>query len=144
MDFYCTNTSHGLVPNYADDYEEKRKLKIGEVYKVKVTKARNYQFLRKYFALINCAFSYLDERQTAFFKENVELFRKTVEIAAGNCELVYSIARKEWIEMPKSISFDKMDDAEFQELYERVKDVIFLTFLKHIDEDEFLNNLSNF
>ena len=144
MDIYCTNTARGLVPNYDADYDSKKKLKIGETYKCKITKPRNYEFHRRYFALINCAFEYLDERQTDFFKNDVELFRKTVEIAAGNCELVYSIKRQEWIEIPKSISFSSMDDLEFQELYERVKGVLFDTFLTHITEEEFMSNLINF
>ena len=46
------NTVEGLKPLYDDDYEEKRKLKIGEVYKadIKPMKPRNLQFHRKYFA----------------------------------------------------------------------------------------------
>lgn len=144
MDIYCTNTAQGLVPNYDMDYEEKRKLKIGVTYKCKITKARNYAFHRKYFALINCAFAYLNEKQTDFFKNDVGLFRKTIEIASGHCDMVYSIKRNEWIEQAKSVSFDKMDEVAFQELYSKVKDVLFMTFLTHITEEEFMNNLVNF
>ena len=81
MQFYAVNTAAGLVPAYDDDYEQKRRLTIGETYKIKVTKARNLQFHRKYFALINCAWEYLPERAVAHFG-TVEQFRKTCEIAA--------------------------------------------------------------
>lgn len=144
MDIFCINTANGLVPIGDDNYEKKRKLKLGKTYKCKVTLARNYQFHKKYFSLINCAWNYLNERQTAFFKENVTLFRKTVQIAAGYCDMAYSIERKEWIEESRSIAFDSMSEEEFQDLYERVKDVLFITFLKDITEEEFLSNLSNF
>ena len=94
--------------------------------------------------MINCAWSYQNEKTTAHFKESVEWFRKTVEIAAGHCDTAYSISRKEWIEIPKSIAFDKMDEAEFMDLYERVKDVLFSVFLRDISEYDFRRNLSNF
>lgn len=144
MELYLLNTASGLRPCYDSDYDEKRKLKLGKIYKAKITLARNIDFHRKYFALINCAWSYQNEKTTAHFKESVECFRKTVEIAAGHCDTAYSISRKEWIEIPKSIAFDKMDEAEFMDLYERVKDVLFSVFLRGISEYDFMRNLSNF
>jgi hypothetical protein len=86
----------------------------------------------------------LRETQTEFFKNDVNQFRKTIEISAGHYDLVYSIKLKEWVEIPKSISFDKMDEFEFRELYKSVKDVIFTLFLKHISIEEFEKNLSLF
>lgn len=144
MDIYLMNTASGLIPCTDEDYEKKRKLKIGRVYKTKMTLARNYEFHKKYFALINCAWEYQNERTVEFFHHNPDAFRKTVEISAGHYELVYSIARREWVEQAKSIAFDKMDEAEFQDLYERVKDVLFSTFLRHVKEEEFMSNLANF
>lgn len=144
MILYCTNTTGGLIPNYDEDYDEKKRLKIGQIYKVKITQVRNYHFHRKYFALINCAWEYLTEKQTFFFGENIECFRKTVEISAGNSDKVYSIDRKEWIEQAKSISFDQMDELAFSNLYDRVKDVLFAVFLKNISEEEFMKKLVNF
>lgn len=134
MELYLLNTAGGLRPCYDSDYDEKKKLKLGKIYKAKITLARNYDFLKKYFALINCAWSYQNEKTTAHFKESVECFRKAVEIAAGHCDTAYSISRKEWIEIPKSIAFDKMDEAEFMDLYERVKDVLFSVFLRDISD----------
>lgn len=144
MELFCTNTVRGLVPNYDDDFNEKKKLKIGIIYKVKVTRARNYEFHQKYFALINCAWEYQNEGVVNHFKNNINLFRKTVEMSAGHCDTIFSIPRNEWIETPKSISFDKMDEIEFQNLYDRVKDVLFVVFLKKISEEEFMQNLVNF
>lgn len=129
---------------YDSDYDEKKKLKIGEVYEATIKQPRNLSLHRKYFSLINIAWEYQNERSVEHFKHNIDLFRKTVEVAAGWYEPVYSIARKEWIEIPKSIAFDKMDNAEFTELYERVKDVLFKYFLKNISAEEFEQNLINF
>lgn len=144
MELNLLNTAGGLVPCDDNDYEEKRKLKVGQIYKATIKLNRNYRLHRKYFALINCAWAYQNERQTAFFKGSVEIFRKTMEMAAGHCERVYSIEHKEWRDVPKSIAFDKMDEAEFRGLYERVKDVLFATALRGVSEEEFINALTNF
>ena len=144
MELNLLNTAGGLVPCDDNDYEEKRKLKVGQIYKATIKLNRNYRLHRKYFALINCAWAYQNERHTAFFKGSVEIFRKTMEMAAGHCERVYSIEHKEWRDIPKSIAFDKMDEAEFRDLYERVKDVLFATALRGVSEEEFLDALANF
>lgn len=144
MELYLLNTTSGLKPCYDEDYEEKKKLKIGETYKAKITLARNLKFHKKFFALINCAWEYQNEKVVEFFHHNKDAFRKTVEIAAGLYEPVYLIGKKEWSQAPKSIAFDKMDEAEFMDLYDNVKRVLFQTFLRHIDEEEFMKNLINF
>lgn len=144
MELLLYNTPEGLKPCYDEDYDEKKKLKIGETYRAKITLLRNARFHRKYFALIKLAWEYQNESTIAHFRNDVELFRKTVEIAAGHCEPVYNIELKAWVDIPKSIAFDKMDEAAFRDLYERVKDVLFAMFLMNIDEEEFLHHLSNF
>lgn len=144
MKLKLLNTVQGLKPLYDEDFDEKKKLKIGEVYTAEVKKARNIQFHRKYFALINCAWEYQNEKVVNHFNNSVDAFRKTVEIAAGWYEPIYLISKKEWSQAPKSIAFDKMDEAEFTELYDNVKRVLFQTFLRHIDEEEFMKNLINF
>ena len=48
------------------------------------------------------------------------------------------------MEIPKSISFDNMDDAEFHDLYERVKDVIYNILGDYVSREEFEMNLINF
>lgn len=143
MKLLLLNTSQGLKPCYDEDFDEKKKLKLGEVYEVTIKKARNYEFHKKYFSLINTAWEYQHENVIEYFK-NVDCFRKTVEIAAGWCDTIYSISRKEWVEIPRSIAFDKMDEFEFRDLYERVKDVLFKYFLKNISEEEFTRNLINY
>lgn len=143
MKLNLQNTARGLIPCYDDDFEEKKKLKIGEIYKVEIKLYRNYEFHKKYFALINCAWEYLTEKQQEFIKSK-NGFRKTLQIAAGWCEVTYSIDRKEWIEESKSISFESMSNDEFETLYNGVKDVLFTIFLRDISEEKFMENLVNF
>ena len=143
MKLFVKNTIAGLVPCNDNDYEEKKKLKLGEVYQVTISRPRNYEFHKKYFALINCAWEYLNEKQIEFFKD-INNFRKTMELAAGHSEMVYSINRKEFVEQVLSIAFDKMDNDQFQDLYNRVFDVILKYPLKNIKQEEFEKNLINF
>ena len=143
MKLFVKNTIDGLVPCDDNDYDEKKKLKLGEVYQVTISRPRNYEFHKKYFALINCAWECLNEKQTEFFKD-INNFRKTMELAAGHSEMVYSINRKEFVEQVLSIAFDKMDNDQFQDLYNRVFDVILKYPLKNIKQEEFEKNLINF
>lgn len=143
MKLQLLNTASGLVPVDDYAYDEKKKLKVGEVYTAEIKQSRNYRFHKLYFALINCAWEYLPERQTQGFRSKENL-RKYVEVAAGHCEPFYSPAKREWLEVPKSISFDTMDEAEFRDLYERVKDVIFSILGNYITIEEFEKNMANF
>jgi len=145
MKLFLQNTSRGLIPMYDVDFDEKKKLKIGQVYSCEVRLPRNYEFHKKYFALINCAWEYQNEkRQEELFYNSIELFRKTVEITAGHCERIYSLKHKDFVEIPKSVSFAKMDNLEFQKHYDNVRSVLFSTFLTNISVEEFEKNLINF
>ena len=129
---------------YDEDYDSKKMLKVGNVYEATIKEMRNVAFHRKYFSLINLAWEYLNEQQRNFFKEDVNVFRKTVEIAAGHYEPVYSVARQSWLEVPKSIAFDKLSESDFEQLYEKVKTVIFQTFIPSSVKDEFEYVLKDF
>lgn len=144
MKILVRNTIEGLVPLFDEDYDNKKKLKLGQDYKVQITKARNIDFHRKYFALINTGWEYLNEEQAAFFHNSKEGFRKSVQIAAGYFEKVYSINRGEWIEESISISFDSMDEFEFRELYQKVRDIIFTLIECNVTEEEFIMHLADF
>lgn len=145
MKLSLLNTISGLKPLYDEDYDEKKKLKVGSTYIAEIKLVRNPDFHRKYFALLICAWEFQSEAvREKYFKENIDSFRKTIQISAGYSETVYSVEKKEFIEIPKSISFEKMDEAEFQELYERVKDVLYKTFLKNISQEEFERSLMGF
>lgn len=144
MKMLLYNTPEGLKPMYDEDYEAKKKLRLGVVYTADVKLARNYEFLKKYMVLIKTAWEYLNEGQCAFFGNNVNTFRKTLEVTAGFFEPVYDLTGGTWHKAPRSIAFDKMTEDEFHDVYERVKDVIFKCFLTNIDVYEFMSNLSNF
>ena len=60
MKLNVINTSRGLlIPETDEDYEKKGTLQIGKTYSVDVRLVRNPDFHRKYFAMLNCAWSLL-------------------------------------------------------------------------------------
>lgn len=137
-------TSEGFMPATDSDYELKKTIKKGTICECVIKEFRNYNFLRKYFALINCAWEYLTEEQQAFFYNNKDSFRKSAEIAAGHCEQVFNRTRCEWLEIPKSVAFDKMTESEFSSLYERVRDVLYRLFIPDVNKQEFDKELQYF
>lgn len=137
------NTAQGLKPMYDEDYDEKRRLKIGQVYKAKIVVPRNIELHRKYFSMISCAWNLLTEKARKFFGTK-ESFRKTVQVAAGYCERVYNLDMKSWVEIPRSIAFDKMKGDEFERLYNDVREVLLTVFLKHITIEQFEETLINY
>lgn len=143
MKFLVTNTPRGLVPLDDDDYDEKKKLKLGQTYSVEVKVARNVDFHRKYFALIAYAWEFLDEQEIATFRSK-DNFRKYLEISAGHCDVIFHPRLQEFVEIPKSISFGSMDNTAFSELYERVKDVIFSIIGDRVTREEFERLLIDF
>lgn len=130
MDIYVKCEPQGLVPMYDRDYDRKRQLREGEVYKVSVKRTRNITLHNKYMVLVKMAWAYLTERQRVYFGSE-EGFRYSVEIAAGYYEPVYNIRKKEYEQRVRSIAFDKMGEYEFRELYRNVKNVI-LELLKDL------------
>lgn len=136
-------TQQGLVPMYDEDYDLKKRLKIGQSYVADVKVARNVGFHRKYWALLNAAWSLLPERTSNGFR-SLEGFRSYVIVAAGFYELYFNPRLKEFVEVPRSISFEKMDEVEFGELYDRSKDVIWSIIGRYVSEDDFERCLINF
>ena len=143
MKLLLLNTVHGLMPMYDDSYEEKKKLKLGEAYTAEIRKVVNPQFFKKYHALINAAWNLLLESQQQGFR-TTENFRKYVQVAAGHCDIFYSPRYKEWVEIPKSIAWDKIDETEFEDLYTRVRTVIDTILAPVISTEEFERVLLHF
>jgi hypothetical protein len=116
MKITVRNTINGLVPLYSSDLDEKRKLKIGETYQVEVKRPRNYQFHKKFFALLNIGWENTDVEMP------FDTYRRWVTMRAGFYK-VYHTPKGELYE-PESIAFSNMDDDTFSEVYDRVLNII--------------------
>ena len=125
-------TPLGLQPLYEEDYDSKKKLKVGECYTAEIRLVRNLQFHKKAFSLLNTAWALLPERTQNGFR-TIDAFRDTITVAAGFVDGYYDLRRKEYLERPKSWSFDSMDNAEFENLYNALKDVIWGILSKRVN-----------
>jgi len=136
-------TASGLIPASDADYELKHRLKVGQIYQADVKTKRNYQFLKKAFALLNCAWELMDERQTNGWRSK-EGFRAYLTVAAGYYDVYFNPRLGDWVETPKSWAFDSMSEEDFSDLYERMKDVVWGLLGDRIDKQTFETTLSNF
>lgn len=96
---------------YPSDYEKAKKIKVGEIFEYETKKPRNYLFHKKFFALINLVF----DNQEAY--TNIDDLRYDLTIESGFFTRRTNLQGDE-VKKPKSISFAKMDEREFNELYE--------------------------
>ena len=105
-----------LVPVFNSDLDEIVKLKQNTDYKFEVVHPRNYEFHKKFFALINLGFENQDK-----YKDYTE-YRTIKNMQAGFFKMI--ITEKGKVFVPESISFASMDEIEFEEVYKKVLDII--------------------
>lgn len=119
MEIYLLNTAEGLKPLYESDRLSKSTLKIGKVYKADIVHPRNIDFHRKFFALLNVGYANtkMEDRIT---KEppSFDQYRKYVTMKVGYANVFHT--DKGMMCEAQSISFSKMDEEAFQDLYKKV------------------------
>ena len=117
---------------YDSDYEKAKKLKDGE-YEFKISLLRNPGLHRKFFSLINLTL----HNQDTF--DSLEDLRAFLIMKAGHYKTVQT--ETGYMYIPRSISFEKMDNSEFEQLYSDVLNQV-LRFLKCDEKmvnDELIN-----
>ena len=139
MDAFFIKLPNGtLMPATDHDRELLSHIKIGQPTRLTFKRVRNYEFHKKYFALLNFAFDYWEvgnciaEAKVAFMEpeKNFERFRKDIIILAGFFTSSYRIDKTIRIEA-KSIAFANMSEEEFEDLYSKTIDVIIEYVLKN-------------
>ena len=147
-DIYLIKTPTGaLVPADSQSADYLRKHKVGQGFKASVTRARNIQFHRKFFALLNYAFDAWEPKEKLYkgkpVAKNFNQFRADITILAGYYETAIRMDGTVRV-TPKSIAFHQMNEDEFSELYSAVIDVllkqIFLNQTRE-DIDNVVNNI---
>jgi len=144
MKALLSKTISGLMPIDPDSIAWFNKLKPGEVVMAEFKKVRNYQFHKKYFALLTVAFDNWEpgEINSKYGKpeKNFDRFRKDLVILAGFYENTVRLDGSVRVE-PKSISFAKMSAEEFADLYSKTIDVLIKFVYKQDMDPEKLNQI---
>jgi hypothetical protein len=108
----------GLRPTNLEDEEKLKSLPTDWEGYVTLKYPRNLKFHKKYFALIELGFDNQDRYKSK------DHYRKLMQMKAGFYEVVKT--DKGLLPLPLSISFDSMEEYEFQDLYNRVIEQIAL------------------
>ena len=117
MDIFLKRTIQGFIPLYDSDYEAAKKIPLGKEVKASIKTPRNYQFHKKFFALLNLGFN----NQGHY--DNFETFRFVMTMKAGFFDSIET-HKGHQVFKPKSISFGSMTEEEFVDLYSNMLDVI--------------------
>lgn len=120
---------------YDSDYDKAKKIKAGECYECEVKKPRNYEFHKKFFALIDLVY------QNQSHYNNSDALRKDLTISAGYYDERYNFSGECVVEA-KSISFASMDNLEFQEFYSAIVDTIVKHF--NFDRQDIIDNVEQY
>ena len=144
MEITLVRTDLGLQAYGNDDYDNLCGIPKGKVVRAKIVVPRNPKLHRKFFALIRAAWDCLTEEQRTNLR-STESFREQLLITSGFTTPIYDVNGNIFQEKARSISFANMDEAEFNDVYNRVLDTI-LTILtmNGISEQQFNIILQNY
>lgn len=139
-----------LIPDDQESSEALKKMKTGDVIAVEWHHPRNYNFHKKFFAMLKLGFDSWEpqtlEHKGMTIEKNFDRFREDIIIAAGFYDVVINL-RGEARAKAKSISFGSMSEQEFGELYNKAADVLLNLVLKKYtrdDLDRVVQELMNF
>jgi len=114
------NSYGALCPVNEQDQQYVTSLGKGEYILATIKKQRNAKFHRKWFKLVDFAFDNFHPKEVTtkhgIAQKNFKRFRKDIIILAGYFDQVYKFDGSVILNA-KSISFGKMDDIEFRQLY---------------------------
>jgi cell division FtsZ-interacting protein ZapD len=106
----------------------------GEVLKCKISRPRNSQHHRKFFALLNIVYQNQDHYNS------IDVMRSILTMKAGFYNEIKT--DKGLVFLPASISFAKMDQQEFNQFYEKML-MTCCDFLG-TDKEELINEIKEF
>ena len=118
MKLLVAKTISGLKPAYDSDLENFKKIPLNEIFEIEYKKRRNVRFHRKFFSLINLYYSNQDNYT------NVDDLRHDLLIVSGFYEDKTNYLTGEITRVSKSLKFSSMDEIEFNQVYEAVKNTI--------------------
>lgn len=135
MKILCIVTENGLVPKYDSDREEFRNLKRNTDVLVEVGQKRNYEFHKKFFALLKLTYDNFPEwLEDSLNVHSVEDLRTRLKVDLGLYEV--SHYGNQSVIIPKSIAFDKMDETEFEKFYRSSVNHILKNYLKGVNNEQ--------
>lgn len=132
MKIYLTREGDTFKPLSEMDFEKTKRVKEGQIIEVDYKKPRNPLFHNKFMSMVRVVY----DNQEAF--EHIEQLLNAIKIDLGYYD-TYQIRVKAGnaeVCVPRSISFAKMDETEFEELYSKAVDLILARYLPTVERHE--------
>jgi len=126
---FLKRTQSGFEPDAEHDAVIVQKIPFGHVVKAVITRPRNLQFHRKWWALVNVTFNNQDKYDT------IEDYYLELKLKTGHYR-EHITTKGKIIYVPKSMSFASCDELEFSERYSRAIDVILRDFIPTATAEE--------
>ena len=126
-----------LVPADADTEDWLAKQPADALIRGEFKALRNPAHHRKFFALVNLVFENLPEGSFSQHIKSPELLVSALKIGAGHYDFIWAKSEQNiayQCRIPRSISFAKMDQHEFEQFYDRCCDVIIRDFWPDMDK----------
>ena len=149
-ELYLLRSPGGLSPADSESSDYLSTLKQGEIVRADIVRPRNAKFHRKFFAMLDVGYDAWEPEAKEYKGQvackNRERFRSDCLILAGFFEVVTNLRGEVRLEA-KSISFAKMDQAEFEEVYSQVATVLLrkvLTTYSRSDLDSVVERMLGF
>lgn len=132
-EIYLRRTLAGLAATDEAGVEALRKIKQGDIVRCEVSRPRNVQFHRRYFALLNTVWA------TCGDWPDVEALLRELKFRVGLVDVQRVVDRKTGevlaeLQIPGSISFASMSEDQFREFYNRCVDVVCRDMVPGLDD----------
>lgn len=135
MNILLTRRGNALLPYGDEALDAVKAFPLDGIFNAKITRVRNYEHHKGYFAMVHQAWEFLTEKENAEFGSENN-FRKFLQVEAGYFDLM--VVDDVVLKFPKSVSFESLGEDEFSELHQRVLDVIFYRYGERMNEEDIL------
>ena len=142
MGFWLAKTKKGAIPATDDDYKQYVKIAYGELIRAEIWDERYTKFHRKYFKMIDVAYTNMNERFADYIMSKKHL-RQIILHDIGHVNLIKK-ANGEFITQVRSIDYKTVKQKEFEGIYSRSLDYIMANVLVNMDEAEFESKFMRF
>ena len=144
MKIYCQVTELGLVPMYDSDLDERKKLKLGSRVLCEIKRPRNYEFHKKFFALLRLTVDNLPESlHSVYHIYDTQDMLRSLKLDLGMAEII-NVGGREVYCPTDSISFAAMDETDFQVFYNQCENLILNKYLRGTRREELIENIKHY
>ena len=129
----------GMIPATEEEAEKLKKIKVGQALNCEIKQMRNYKYLQKFMVMIKIGFDSFEPAITEYkgipVQKNIERFRKDIIIAAGFYDVEAALDGSVKA-VAHSISFGKMSEERFNEVYNACCNAILQRVLRNYERED--------